>query len=53
MTIKDRSLLIQELIDAQSTLESLPELKKMPSVEVGEVLEELEDRESCKSSSII
>lgn len=45
MTIKDRNLLIQELIDAQSTIESLPELKKMPSVEVGEVLEELEDRE--------
>lgn len=45
MTIKDRNLLIQELIDAQSAMESIPELKKMPSVEVGEVLEELEDSE--------
>ncbi len=45
MTIKDRNLLIQELIDAQSAIETLPELKKMPSVEVGEVLEELEDEE--------
>lgn len=45
MTIKDRSLLIQELIDAPNTLESIPELKKMPSVEVGEVLDELEDKE--------
>lgn len=45
MTIKDRNLLIQELIDADSAMESVPELKKMPSVEVGEVLEELEDEE--------
>lgn len=48
MTLKDRSLLIQELIDAQSTIESLPELKKMPTVEVGEVLDELEDSEILK-----
>lgn len=45
MQIKDRNILIQELIDAQNAIDTVPELKKMPSVEVGEVLDELEDEE--------
>lgn len=45
MQIKDRNLLIQELIEAQNAIDTVPELKKMPSVEVGEVLDELDDEE--------
>jgi len=48
MTIKDRNLLVQELINADRAMDMIPELRKMPSVEVGEILDELDDTEILK-----
>jgi magnesium transporter len=45
MTIKERNLLVEELIASEKVMELLPVLKKMPAVEVGEVLDKLENKD--------
>jgi magnesium transporter len=43
MTLKERNILVEELIASEKAEELLPILKRMPAVEVGEILDEFED----------
>jgi magnesium transporter len=43
MTLKERNILVEELIASEKAEELLPMLKRMPAVEVGEILDEFED----------
>ena len=45
MTVKERNQLVEELIASEKVMELLPVLQKMPAVEVGEILDEMEDKD--------